>query len=60
MKEGKRQQAMKPINTFEGRLLQARTGHQNVLLIKWLLFAVSVTLLLIYLLTPIRDMMFVS
>ncbi len=43
-----------PLLTFDTRLLQARKQRQNLVLIKWLMVAITVTLLLIYLLTPIR------
>jgi hypothetical protein len=43
-----------PLLTFDARLGQARKQRQNLVLIKWLMVAITVTLLLIYLLTPIR------
>ncbi len=51
---------MRPVMSFEARLAHTRLVRQNVLLIKWVLMAVTITLLLVYLLTPIRDIIFVS
>jgi hypothetical protein len=46
-----------PVLTFETRLAQARKHRQNIVLVKWLMLAISVTLLLVYLLAPIRPLL---
>lgn len=60
MKEKPRNDMLKAPLTFDLRLAHARLLRQNVLLIKWVLVAVSITLILVYFLTPIRDLIFVS
>ncbi|HAK05440.1 MAG TPA: hypothetical protein DCM23_01910 [Firmicutes bacterium] len=59
MKE-EQQQMTHSAPSFETRLVQMRSLRQNVILIKWLLLVISITLLLIYLLTPIRDIIFTA
>jgi hypothetical protein len=60
MKSNKQDYQLASANSFESRLAHARMFKQNVLIVKWVVFAVSVTLLLLYFLSPIRDIMFVS
>ena len=60
MKKGQMTPMNQIVDTFESRLGRMRLLRQNTVLIKWLLMAISVTLLLVYLLTPIRDIIFAS
>jgi|GEM_PF-1407574 len=61
MKEEKKQKMdMATALNFDSRLQQARVYWQNILLVKWLLMAVSVTLLALYLFTPLYDLIVAS
>jgi len=48
------------LSSFDLRLQHARLSRQNILLVKWLLLVITLTLLGVFLFTPLYDLVFVS